>query len=343
MRTVRKWFTDKLTDAALFAAPLMGTRGIDTIESLVAHFGRFCPVVSDIVAKNMRTVGLYTPQGHRDYFARIAAHVAGELHVLRNVPRDLASTTPAMPTELDRLVRSRILLDTSFDRLKQASLGGKGVILMAPHIIDLPLWMARLNQEVPLSVYMRDTKNPSRRHAKQLWYTTAGFEAIVESSRNQDPLDSEQNDATSSRERLIEALGRGRVVAITPDIPQKDRNVKPVRFFDRQVCLPRGAAVLSKLTSAPLMTMTAEPAGAAIRLVLHGPFSVESKSAGVQERMQWFTDCFVDFLRAHPSLWFFWGDKRWTRVFKGDTRYVRSGIAGITNGYASNIDPIGVD
>jgi len=324
MRAVRKWFTDKLTDAALVAAPRTGPRSIDTIESFVAHFGRFCPVVSRIVASNMRTLGLYSPQAHRDYFARIATHLADQLHILRNAPRDLTRPVTTMPAELDRLVRRRILLDASFNRLNQAAALGKGVIIMAPHVVDLPLWMARLSQEVPLSVYMRDTKNPTRRHAKQLWYHSAGFEAIVESSRNPDPLDTEQADANSSRNRLIEALGRRRTVVITPDIPQKDRPIKPVRFFDRQVCLPRGAAILSKMTNAPLLTMVAEPAGATIRLILQGPFPTEANSGGVQERMQWFTDCFVDFLRAHPSLWFFWGDKRWTRVFKGDTRYIRS-------------------
>ena len=87
------------------------------------------------------------------------------------------------------------------------------------------------------------------------------------------------------------------------------------------------------------MTLVARPAGPAIRLVLHGPFPAhagtgagrsEARQAGVQQRLQWFTDCFVDLLRAHPSLWFFWGDKRWDRVFRGDPRYVRS--AGVNVG-----------
>jgi len=224
--------------------------------------------------------------------------------------------------------------------LHQAMSLGKGVIIMAPHVVDLPLWMVRLNQEMPLSVYMRGSKEHARRSAKQQWYRIAGFDAIVESSGNRDTLGLDQADRASGRRRLIEALRQRRVVVITPDIPQKDRKAMPVRFFDRDIFLPRGAAILSRLTSAPLMTMVAQPVGSAIRLVLHGPFpadvgteseSTASRPADVQRRLQWFTDCFVDFLRAHPSLWFFWGDKRWARVFRGDLRYVQSAGA--------NVDP----
>ena len=339
MRVVRKWLTARLTDVALVAAPRLRPGVIDVFESLLARGGRYCPVVRQLVARNMQAVGVYTPQAHRDYFTRAAAHLAGQLHILRNAPHAGGAPGAGMPEQLARVVRDRIQLDASFDRLRQAASGGQGVIIMAPHVVDLPLWLARLNQEVPLSVYMRDSKDPMRRFAKQQWYRTAGCDAIVESSGNRNALDSGEADRASGRRRLIEALRQRRVVVITPDIPQKDPKGKPVRFFDREICLPRGAAILSRLTSAPLMTMVARPAGPAIRLVLHGPFSAHvgtgpersaSRPASVQQRLQWFTDCFVDFLRAYPSLWFFWGDKRWGRVFRGDPRYVRSAGASVS-------------
>ena len=47
-----------------------------------------------------------------------------------------------------------------------------------------------------------------------------------------------------------------------------------------------------------------------------------SRRAAVRRRLQWFATSFEDFLRRQPALWYLWGDKRWTRVLRGDPRYV---------------------
>lgn len=135
---------------------------------------------------------------------------------------------------------------------------------------------------------------------------------------------------------MAEVLQAGRVVVITPDLVRKHGEGVAVRFFDRRISLPSGAAVLSVLTGAPLMMMGAravQSSGRGCRancLTFRGPFQgtvdpdcEENRKLAIAERLQWYADGLETFLRHSAPLWFFWGDKRWTRVFHGDPAYVR--------------------
>jgi len=318
--TARKWLTTRLTNTGIAWAARIPPAFIDSLESSITHAGPVCPIISRMVAQNMRSVGVYSPQAHRDYFARAAQHLAAELHLL-NSARRLNQEYPAVPPPMEQLVRQTIHLDESFELVHQARSHGKGVILMAPHIICLPLWLGRMNMEVPVTVYFRYSKNPHRQQAKYEATRPLGFEIVDERSTP---------ESSESRGRLIEALNQNRMVVITPDLVQKEQKSKAVRFFDRDIHLPRGPAVLSLLTGAPLITMTARPEGKAFCLTMHGPYHIEvtrrSRDARLQaiyQCLQWFSDHLVNLLKQHPSLWYFWGDKRWTRVFRNDPRYVR--------------------
>jgi hypothetical protein len=63
---------------------------------------------------------------------------------------------------------------------------------------------------------------------------------------------------------------------------------------------------------------------------LHGPFERaqaargrEPRQAAVQAILQWFASGLERFLIAQTPLWYLWGDKRWTRLLRGDPRYAR--------------------
>ena len=45
------------------------------------------------------------------------------------------------------------------------------------------------------------------------------------------------------------------------------------------------------------------------------------RTAQIQQATQEWANQFEAFVRDCPQAWFFWGDKRWTRVFQGDPRY----------------------
>jgi lauroyl/myristoyl acyltransferase len=320
LRDVRKRLTSWVSHVSLSAAPALTPAMIDAFEAALAVAGPNLPVLSRIVAENMRAAGVYSRAVHRDYFARVAAHLAGALHVFRHVRLD-ASRPVGMNDALAAVAEERIRLDDSVDGLRQAAQAGRGVIIMGAHAVNFVLGLARLNQVVPITVYLRHTRDARRLTAKRRWCQTTGLDFIAEPARLTDP--------TSRAARMAEALGRGRVLVITPDLPQKRGAGVAVRLFDREICLPAGAAALSLVTASPLFTLVGRPMGPATCITLHGPFSTPSEPRGrgwrreaIRRRLQWFTDHLADFLRANPAMWFLWGDRRWTRVWHGDPRYV---------------------
>lgn len=287
----------------------------------------------------MRAVGVYSKERQREYFREVAGQLAAWMHIFRqpdpgqadelpgvsdespgvsDESPSVSDESPSMCAELAALVEDRIRLDESIEVLERALRQGKGVVVMTMHIANVPFMLARLNQRVPITVLARHSKEPERQRAKEQWWrtTTIGHVALSQQSGGRIKL-------------MADELGKGRVLAISPDMVRKRGDGTPVRFFDREVYLPSGAAVLAVKTGAPLVLMTPKPAGKNKCLTFHGPFEGNAKpgadgweKAAVLERQQWFADGLESTLREHPSLWFFWGDKRWTRVFHDDPRYV---------------------
>ncbi|GMV97224.1 MAG: hypothetical protein AMXMBFR83_15820 [Phycisphaerae bacterium] len=322
-RAIRHWLTSRITAAGIRAAPRLSAGAVDFAESVVGRAAAHAPLLSRLVADNMRAVGLYSPAVHRAYFARVARHFGGILHVFRHARR-AAADDGGLDPRLAGVVEKRVQLDESFRVLREAAGKGKGVVLMGAHPVDFMLALARLNQELPISVYLRHSKAASKQEAKRRWCRTVGLSYIAEPASAANPA--------RRAEVMADALTQGRVLVITPDLVQHRDEGVPVRFFDREVYLPGGAAALALVVEAPLMAVLARPAGEdAICLAFHGPADAQTPGRGKGRRqeatrrlMQWFADLMVnDFLKPHPELWFLWGDKRWTRVFRGDPRYTR--------------------
>ncbi len=321
-RTVRRWVTAQISDAAVACAPLLDPDVVDVAEAALAWCGPRMPVVSRNVAENMRAVGLYTPDRHREYFRQAAGHLTGWMHVFRHGGARASGSARPMPAELARVVEQRVQLDDSVELLKEAASEGKGVVVMSMHIATVPLVLARVNQVVPTTVLARYSKDARRRRIKAQWWRATAIGHVA--------LSSQPGQRGSRLAKMAEVLAEGRAIMIAVDMARKRTEGQPVRLFDRQVHLPSGAAVLSVMTGAPLMMVSAKAAGRANCLTFRGPFTGQvkgrsraSKEAAVAERVQWFADGLEAFLRAHAPSWFFWGDKRWTRVFHDDPRYVR--------------------
>lgn len=287
----------------------------------MALSGPRLPVLGKMVAENMRAVGVYSRQTHREYFRQVANQLAGWLHVFRYAGWGASRRGVPMPEGLARIVGERVCVDDSVDLLRQAAGQGKGVVLMAMHIIPVPLWLARLNQECRVTVLGRYSKDERHQRIKERWWHVTDVDYVAVRKQDQQP--------GSRLAEMSEVLRQGRIMAITPDLARKRTEGKPVRLFDRQVHLPSGAAVLSVVTGAPLVMISAKPMGKRTCLTFRGPFEAavaadapDDQAAAIAERMQWFADGLETFLRQHAPLWFFWGDKRWTGVFRGDPRYV---------------------
>ena len=261
----------------------------------------------------MRAAGVYSSATLVAYFRQIGQHFAGAMQALR------CAAHPA-DGELARLAARHIELDESVDLLRTALAAGCGAVLAGPHINNYLLGLALLNAAIPVTVYLRYSKDERRRVAKQRWYHASGVEWISEPPHASGPL--------GRLGVMSAALRENRLIFITPDLPQKRAAGTPVHCLNREVYFPAGAALLALRARAPLFLLTAELRADRQRWQVRGPFedggaSADSRRAALLARLQWFATGFTDFVRSAPELWYLWGDKRWTRVFRADPRYTQ--------------------
>jgi lauroyl/myristoyl acyltransferase len=318
LRAARQWLTARVLDSALRVAPHLRRDTPERLARWLARWGPHTPVLARIIAQNMQAVGVYRAAAQRAHFSELAAHFAGALQALRCGARADAVEPSA---ELAEIAAARIELDESVGRVRAQVATGRGAILMAPHITNYLLNLTLLNRALPLTVYLRHSKDARRRAAKERWYRASGVQWIAEPKHTY--------GAPGRIARMTDALRTGHVLFITPDLARKRAGGVPVRFFGREIYLPAGAALLSVRMGVPLFVQRAEWIGSRQRLVIDGPFAGDAaprgraqRAAAVAARMQWFADALERFLRDQTPLWYLWGDKRWTRVFRGDPRYV---------------------
>lgn len=319
LRSFRRWITRHATGAAAHAAPHLSGTAIDRGTALVGRCAAYLPVVSQNVAANMRALGVYTPEAFHGYFRQLGRHFAGAMHALRHADRTPPGT---IHPQVARLACERVELDRSMEKLLAAAAERQGVILVGPHVSNYLLFLARLNMEVPLTVYLRHSRDARRTELKQRWYRASGLEWIAEPRDEAGPL--------GRLGRMAAALGEGRVLYITPDLPRKRHDGTPVQFFEREIYLPAGPAMLAVRTWAPLFALVAEAVGDRQRLIAHGPYEPpplgrgrDARRTAIRQHLQWFAARFEEFLVHQPAMWYLWGDKRWTRLLRGDRRYVR--------------------
>jgi predicted LPLAT superfamily acyltransferase len=184
------------------------------------------------------------------------------------------------------------------------------------------LTLVRLNQVVPLSVYLRWSKDERRRELKERWCRAAGLRVILEPASACDP--------TSRAMACVEAVREKRALVMTPDLPQKREHGVAVMFKQREVYLPSGPASIAMLANVPIAPIFGRVvngrhqiyAGDLIRVPM-----LKREDGGRQVSIQWATqrwaEAFERFICEQPQAWFFWGDKHWSRVWRGDPRYVQ--------------------
>ena len=146
LQTLRRWMIAEGTRAATAGAPWLGCRTVDAVARLVAWAGPFLPVVSRNVAGNMQSLGVYSPEAWRDYFVELGGHFAGAIQMLRCAGRP---GDARIREELSRVVDQRIGLDRSVSLLHQAAAGGRGAIIMGPHLVNYLLGLALLSRDIP--------------------------------------------------------------------------------------------------------------------------------------------------------------------------------------------------
>ena len=312
LRNGRRWLTTEAVHVAQTVAPMLPPRAVNAVEWSLSRAGPTLPVLSRMVAENMRAAGLYNLRDFREYFVHVARHLTNALRILRIGGQACA---------VRQFARSETDVHESVLEIRGMMDQGKGVVIAPAHVCNYLLTLVRLNEEVPVCVYLRWSKDKRKREMKRSWCQAAGLRVILEPARRADP---------ASRARACTKLVRsGSALVMTPDIAVKADQGVPIRLLGRQAYLPAGPATIAMLAGAPLIALFARPAGRKQELYACKPIHIEpaerrkwGRRASIQRAMQTWADYFEAFLRDAPQTWFFWGDKRWTRVFHGDSRFV---------------------
>lgn len=260
----------------------------------------------------MRSAGVHSDAAVRAYFEQAALHFANGLRVFRWMRR---------PERVAELARKQIELDSSINALREIHATGKGAMIAPAHTSNYVLTLARLAQIVPVCIYLRWSADRRKIEMKKEWCHASGLHVVLEPPSASNPM--------SRAAACVEVLKSGGILAMTPDIAQKDDEGVDVRLFGRRIRLPTGAASIAMLAESPLIPLFGRLEGRVQRLYLESPIQVEhlsraegGRKVAVQRAMQQWTDGFERFLRNCPPAWFLWADSRWTRVFRGDPRYV---------------------
>lgn len=298
------------------SAPWLGERAPDRAGRVIARLGPYLPILARQVAENMRLAGVCSERSVHDYFGWLGEHFAGALHVLRCAACEPESPSPAFL----RLVHDRISIDSSLQSLRESIRPDRGAIILTPHINNYFMNVTRLNEEVPLTAYMRWVKDAKRQQAKEKWYHVSGADYISEPAESGGPL--------GRIKRMADVVNSGRSLVVLMDLTQKREDGIDARFFGREVYFPGGAVMLAIRTGAPVFVFTVRDTGRTQQIRLHGPYQADRSSGSRRELsqrlVQTFADHLADMIRESPGLWYLWGDKRWTRTWHGDPRYVRS-------------------
>jgi len=278
---------------------------------MLARWGPRAPVLARQVEVNMRSAGVGGRADVDEHFRQVARHLTNALRIFRS---------GFAPDVVAEMARREIAVDSSMDLVRAAMSDGRGAVIIPPHVCNFLLTAVRLNQEIPLSIYLRWSSDPRKRELKEAWCKAAGLNAILEPANATDP--------SARAAACVDILRSGRALVMTPDIVQRAGRGAAVKLFGRIVDLPTGPASIAMLAESPLFSMFGFTRGNVHTMTVKPPRMIVSRSraeggrtAAVREAMQEWGDYFEEFLRAEPASWFLWGDSRWTRFFRGDSAF----------------------
>ncbi len=313
LRPLRKRLAQQMSYAAATMAPRLPDGALRAAERVIGSSGRHLPILGRMVEENLRSAGLYHPRVLSAYFAQVGRHLSNALRIIANVSNPAASR---------RLAEQEIHAESSALDLASLLRSSGGLVIAAPHVCNYPLTMVRLNQIVPVCDYQRWSKDARNQAIKDQWARGAGLEVIREPPMMTDP--------TRRAMACVETVRGGRALVLTPDLAQKSDRGVPVRLLGRRVYLPSGPASIAMLAGVPFVPMFGRLVGHTHHIYATEPLQIRTlkrseggRAAALREVMQAWADQFEAFVRAQPELWFFWGDRSWTRAFHGDPRYTQ--------------------
>lgn len=311
LRQVRRRCTSGLVHAAASLAPYAPRVSVNLAEGAIRRVGPITPRLAAIVRRNMLAANVYTSAAFRAYFRNVARHLTNGVRVLSL--RD-------HPAGVRELARRDVRVDETVE-LAKAEIARCGGGLIAPaHCVNYLVSLVQLNEHVPVSIYLRWSKDARKVELKRRWCDAAGLDVIIEPPKFTNPA--------ARAELIVEAIRTGKTVAITPDLAQRAAEGVPVQWLDRTVYLPAGPASLAMLAQVPVLPLFARSEDDRQVLYFNSAIPIErlpraegGRTESVRRAMQTWADGFDRFIRRSPDQWFLWGDNRWTRALQDDPTY----------------------
>lgn len=191
------------------------------------------------------------------------------------------------------------------DQIDAALAAGRGALVVGAHMVTHELATGSAAHRWPIATVVRRSPDARYEALKLRWYAALGVGVVHSPGKSQ---------ALGEMTAVLRTLRRNHVLAITPDLLQKRGTGVPVRIFGREAELPAGAFFLAARTGAPLIpTYMHEEGGYQLwaRPVLAADGKADREAAVADLAQRW-AALFEEFLRAHPDMWQFWLDKRWS-------------------------------
>jgi lauroyl/myristoyl acyltransferase len=274
------------------------------VSSLVSA-GAHIPFLRRMVRENMRlALGNEVPEGaERLYFKRLGWLLSRSLSAFN---RGAAATSVLEEVQFDESVR---ILDETVAE-------GRGVVITSPHWFGHELvGAATVARKHPMTMLVRQAATAQQQFRKLKWYEALGVEIILRPRQASTIMDAVA---------YMSALKRGKVLAITPDLPVDSASGIETRIFGRKVTLPGGAFALALAQKAPMVrpyfrwrsdTSVLVACERAPELA-HTPDRNSAVRAAVQDWSTWFEQR----VKETPENWLFWLDKRWMRIWRAVPR-----------------------
>ena len=296
-RPLRKFVTISLLRIGAFLARRTDRHGVRRLRRLWHSALRVALPLRNRIVSNMRRAGVYREGLENEHLERAGDQMEFLMQILR----------AGYP---DSGVGERFCFDESLRNLHQAHEAGRGVLVLSPHLCGYPVFPRVLAEQVPCSIYLRHSPDPSK-HALNVLVGQAGGGELVFPPANGSPA-----------ERLnvaMSVLRRRRALYVTPDLPRKANQGVPVTIWNRTVYFPTGVMIMAMRTGSPTVVSTWFFHDGQYHVRFGEPMEVSrrgDRQHHAHQAMLAFAKTMDQHLHEHPEMWWNWLDKRWTRILR---------------------------
>ena len=271
---------------------------VESMRSVMKILARTALPLRMRLATNMRRAGIYRRGLVDEHFDRAIDQMTMLAHVFRaGIPKSGCL--------------AKFVFDDSFKHLQQAFDAGKGVINIAPHICNYPIYPPIVSPRIPCSIYLRRGKDPRK----------ASLNEAIGIAGEGDLVSPPPGATKALRLQVaIDVLRQGKLLFIAADTPRKSHEGAAVEIFGQTTYFPTGVFVMSLRTGAPVVPVWWHWEDGVYHVRYDEPIVLKRGGdlrGQANDAVQAWGRKVDAFFRKHPDMWWNWLDKRWTKIVRG--------------------------